>query len=645
MSSNYKVAVDIVLANGVSPVLAVISRDVLGVNSTVKQIENSFGRWAVAVGGVAAILGGTAILGALGKMVGHGKELVHQQELMKAAGMTNKEIAEATAKAYEVSAKVQTSTISENLKSIRELRMAFGDTPDALKYLETVRKAQTVVDATLGGHGDQIFEMVKALEMKGKTMNPQEFTVMVDKMTKAIVASGGRITATDFLGAFKYGRTAMLGWDDDFIAKYLPTLMQEMKQGKGAGNGTGGPGNALMSAFANVVAGQVPKTAAEEMLRLGMLDESKVNWSKSGHIANLQSGAVEGTDLFMRNPYEWVQKVLMPRLQAAGFTTQEQIVGEIGRLFKNRTAGQMITMMALQGGAFAGEHSRMEKDAKLIGQAKGLGAFGELTAHDPKTIMEGFHDQWKAMLEALGSPLVGPALEGVKMVTNAFTAVAQFAGAHPDAIRIVAEGLAILGGSLVVGGLVALGAAIAPLIGVAGGIAAAATALGALVVLNWDSIKNGAATLWKGVTEYILSMRLVADKITGVFGVIRDALESFVKAVIRLPASLLGNIGSLWRSPPTAGVPTTPSGVPKVIPQSFQGPAGEGGTLLHRANWSPPQKTAQPVNVASQINLDGRLLAEAVADKLAEMLEHPTSAPFFDPRRAWSSPDAQVSTT
>jgi hypothetical protein len=645
MSSNYKVAVDIVLANGVSPVLAVISRDVLGVNSTVKQIENSFGRWTLAVGGVAAILGGTAILGALSKIADKGQELVHQQELMKIAGLDNQAIAQATAKAYEVSAKVQTSTISENLKHLRELRYAFGSMDVANASIFDVTKANTVLNSVRGGGKDEVWELVKSLEQKGITTNAAEFKSYVDTMTQAVIATGGRVTPQMFQSAFKYGRTAMLGWDQEFITQILPRDIQAMATGGGGGgSGTGGPGNALMTAFQHIIGGQMSRQSAYVLNSLGLIDPTKIVHSKSGEISRVMPGGVKGSDLFGRNPYEWVQQVLAPAVIARAGHDESKILEILGQAFRARTEGQKITEYLLQGRTFLGADSPYEKDRALTLQAmKNAPAFAQLAGNDPLTITKAFHSQWEAMFESIGSAITPSKLEVMKSLTDVFTAVGQFAGAHPEGIKIAAEALAIIAGSLVVGGLVALGAAIAPLVGVAGGIAAAATALGALVVLNWDSIKNGAATLWADLknTAHMIFDPLV-EVISSIFAKISNAIKwglSWIPGIGSANGTISGGAKGAFDGA------TTPSGVPKVLPQSFQGPAGEGGALLHRANWSPPQKTAQPVNVASQINLDGRLLAEAVADKLAEMLEHPTSAPFFDPRRAWSSPDAQVSTT
>src|SRR5580700_6231828 len=112
----YKIAVSIALANGMSPVLAIISRDLLGVHAKVGEIESGMRRWALAAGGAAGVLGGVAIASGLVKLAEHGAEVNHQLELMKLQGMDVAEVHQSMAAAMQTSGNVLTSVYSENLK-------------------------------------------------------------------------------------------------------------------------------------------------------------------------------------------------------------------------------------------------------------------------------------------------------------------------------------------------------------------------------------------------------------------------------------------------------------------------------------------------------------------------------------------------
>jgi hypothetical protein len=58
MTEVYRVGVTIALANAVSPVLALISRDLLMFGGKLKDIEKGFASWKAPLVGAAAILGG-----------------------------------------------------------------------------------------------------------------------------------------------------------------------------------------------------------------------------------------------------------------------------------------------------------------------------------------------------------------------------------------------------------------------------------------------------------------------------------------------------------------------------------------------------------------------------------------------------------
>lgn len=482
----YKIAVNIALTNGMSSVLAKLSKDLLGINTKVKDVEKNFAKWAYAVGGTAAIMGGAAIFGGLFKMAKAGSEVNHELELMKIQGMQVKEIHEASAKAMQVSGAVLTSTYADNLRHIRELRYAFGDTPDAMKFLEDVTKSNAVLNSVKGGGTDQVWDLVKSLEQKGLTANPEEFASYVSQMTKAVVASGGKVTPAQFYSAIKYGRTAALGWDETFITQYLPRMIQSMSSGSGGG-GTGGPGNALMSAFAKVVQGQMPKTAAEEFQRMGLTPGglAHIKGSSSTQIV----GGIAGKDLFQQDPYAWVQQVLMPALAEHGVTSQNQIIEQISRMFPVRTASQIISEMGLQGSFQLGDQSPFEKDARLQREAFDQRmSYDELIKNDYDTMMKALHAQWKTFNQVVGAPLSAPGGPLVR-VLGAFTSIlnsaSKLAQENPEVIEIVAAALAVLATVAVVAGLSAVGVALAglvtigpALVGVAAGITAIAVAFG-----------------------------------------------------------------------------------------------------------------------------------------------------------------------
>jgi hypothetical protein len=425
----------------------------------------------------------------------------------------------------------------------------------------------------------------------------------------------------------------MLGWDETFIGQYLPRLIQSMSGGGGSGSGTGGPGNALMSAFAKVVQGQMPKKAADEFERLGLAKVEHIEGSSQsivkgiisgdshlkggfrGKAGQVKIGGIEGADLFIKNPYEWVQSVLMPHLKEHGITKQEDIIKEISQLFPVRTASQVITEMGLQGRFALGAQSQFEKDAAQARQSMGAEkAYGELSANDPNVIMASFWAQWKAMTEAIGSVIVGPAMEGMKAITSIFTTIAQFAGAHPEGVKIAAEGIAVLGVALIALGGGALLAAIGPLIGAGGLIFGLVAALGALAAFNWSSITSAIGT-------FIDDLRRIKDGLSNLFKTPSGPIDFGTRPSTAPPGTMdFGGRPSI----------TTPPGPTMDF--------GTGSPKLEKQSWNaiPPPKNERPIVLSSVINLDGQTIADNTQRAIASSIEHPTTAAYADGSRyAW----------
>ncbi len=210
----FKIGVSIILTNSIAPALSAIAAQFVGINNTVNMLNANLGRLKQVAAGAAGVLGGVMIFKGMAKLAEHGAEVNHQLELMKIAGMQNAEIQDSLAAAMRVSGSNMTTHLSENLKHIRELRYAFGDVSVAMQHLDEVSKANTILNAVKGGGGDQVWELVKSLAQKGLTFDPAAFSSYVNTMTKVTEATGGKVTPAQFMSTFKYGRTAMLGWDE-----------------------------------------------------------------------------------------------------------------------------------------------------------------------------------------------------------------------------------------------------------------------------------------------------------------------------------------------------------------------------------------------------------------------------------------------
>ena len=606
----FKIGVRIGMTNNVSSVLGVIQKDLFGLNKSVDLTKGKFNAMKLAAVGAMGVIAGAAVLAGLGKLVSAGAEVVHQQQLMVAAGMSNKDIAESTAQAWRTTSTIMGSTITENLKSIRELRMVFGSTAEAIVYLPKMMQAEQIVSAILGhGAGNQVFDLAKALEIKGVSMDPKHFTALLDAMIKAIIASGGKVTGSDFLSAFKFGRSATQGWDDFFVTYILPTLMQEMKGGGGFSGATG-PGNALMSAYAAIVGGTMSNKAAEEYFRLHMIKNGSVIYTNTGNVKGIRPGGIIGSTLFASDPYSWVQKVLLPALKAAGITDPAKIRAEIAHLFPNRVAQQIIDM-------FATMQKRFEKDANLIHQSKGMGAWHGLITKDFVTNWHAFTASLGNFIRAIGVPLVPLATKMLHSLTVRIDELTLWAANNPALAKRIGEVAAGLGTLAVVLGsiavVVAAGSALAVAFSPAGWILAGLAALTYIALeAPWKTIfadmaagfrlfSSAVMTLWHDIpslADITKDMRLFGQEITGLWRDLTNALS-----IHPLTHGELKRIGT----PPGLGAPGGPryghpdmsqyAPIHPVVPQPW-GPAvppPSGGANTPRGTSSDPLHTVTHV--------------------------------------------------
>lgn len=498
----FKIGVAIGMTNNVSQTLHVIQKDLFGLNKTVDLASKKFNLMKLAAVGAMGVIGGAAIVTGMGKLVEAGANVVAQQNQMRIAGMSNLEIVKATNAAWQTTSTVMGTSIVDNLKSIREMRMVFGSTADAVQNLPELAKAQIVVGSILGKNAqEQVFDFSKAGEIKGVSMAVPEFMKFLNDEVKAAIASGGKVTASGFLSTFKYGRAAAQGWSEQFVAQVLPTLIQEMSSRSGGGGGNGGPGNALMSAYQAVVGGQISNKALPEFMKLHLVNPHDVIYNKVGTVKGVLPGGIKGSAEFAANPYQWTQDVLVPALIKEGYKTPEAMRTEIASLFRNRTAQQIFDM-------FATQQQRFQKDAALMQSAQGLEAYNTLIMGDFWTNWNAFTAGLGNFVDALGVPMVPIATKYLHGLTVEIDKFVLWASKNPSTVlhyEKIALGIAaVVAGigalAVTVAAVGALGVIFTPL----GGIVAVLVGLGVAATyayFHWSQISAFLENFWKHPLE------------------------------------------------------------------------------------------------------------------------------------------------
>jgi hypothetical protein len=528
MASDYRVSIAITLENGVSAVLALLTREMKAFQGTVDGVGESLKRW----GAIAADIG----LGAVLKdSVDHALDLQTELAKLRDQGLSMADVNKELAVAWKVSQDILTVDPATAVGHLGELTYALGSTEAANQHIEEVERVNQGLNAANVKYGhpekqDEVWSLVKAVEERGE-LDPTHFSAMLEGMLKADEASKGKVTPEMFQSTIKYARTAGMTLSDEFVTQVLPRLMQSWSSAGGGGGGGGGPGNALMSMFAKVVQGQMPAKAAEEFRAMGLVDSS-VPDTAAGYTKVL-GGEVKGRDEFMQNPYAWVQDYVMPALKEHGVTQRNDIIAVLSKLLPVRTASDLAAQLALF-------DALIEKDRALDKQALGSqDASQNNLASNPTTIMAAFTAQWNAMVTALGGSGVSPAMSAMKNMTDLFKDLASAANADPTGAKVVFEGLAALVAAIpaaMAGG--ALGALAGPGgVAIGAGIGAVVAALGTLVGLNWDSVKYGFDTLDSIVASVAAAgarFREAAVEAVPALGALGDAVNAIGKFFVDL---------------------------------------------------------------------------------------------------------------
>lgn len=309
-------------------------KEVRGLSSTLREISASVGP----VIGIGAVFAGYE---GVKHVVEANFTRQHERVRMAAAGMKPGEVADAEVAAAQLGAKygpVSNTDIMHMLRNTRSIVGSFGAAKEIIDPLLALRVVAT--GAHPGEEMEQDFDkLVKGLEIKGVTQNPAKFKAYIDAMGRSINAFGDTLRPTDFYEMFKYGRQATQNLSLDYMSSVAPKLMQEM--------GGASAGVAQQAFYTAIVGGHMAKTALAKLEEFDLVDKSKVVSPKGGHLANA-GGAIKDWQLASINPYEWVNKVLLPAMAKKGVVDPAKIQEVISSMFSKATAAQLVSILATQ---------------------------------------------------------------------------------------------------------------------------------------------------------------------------------------------------------------------------------------------------------------------------------------------------------
>lgn len=636
-SNLYNIGIRMTMTDNVSPMLTALAGHFLHLHHNINHATAAAQRFRMAVAGAVAAFAGVELGRGVAHLVEAGNRLINVQQQMGAQGWLKNpgELAAATEEAYRLSAKYQMVAPGEFLEMIKEIAPAVGSREHAVELADLLGRFNVAARIVLGeergaGYSRMIQEAVKSGELSGAILQPKIFEKYLDAMARGLKAFGGTITPHDYMMAMRGGKAAALNWSPEFINSVLPTLMQEM----GAPNA----GNALLQMYAAIVGGRMWKYNALAFDELGLIDRSK--WDATtpeGRPKRPPAGSVLGWQLFATDPDKWMWQYLMPAMVKSGKISPEQleeikkgnikegsgheamlaVTKEFANLFGRQTAQQVADVLALQ-------IYKITRDKRLIGDAMGLDEGVKFFKENSlEYAVESFKAQWEGLMQTLGAPSVRMATRALQQINSALTQLVVAAHAHPTAAKVLVATLAGLAA-----GLVVIGIAMLALAALGGGALIAvllvglATGLGALALIKWDKVKQAGFLLktyfvatWDNLANQV---NAIADRLKQVTDKIRSAIETVIAPFNRL-ADVINKLGAVLG-----------------LFNAFGGAAGK----IEKQSYVPSsaqQGGARTIRIS--LNIDGRVMGEAVASYIAKGSQWMGSSADFDGMRAATPAD------
>jgi hypothetical protein len=582
----YRIGVSIVLANGVSPVLAIIGKDLLGLHTSTSAIERNFRGWSAALISVGSIMAGGAILGAVTKLA---EKAADFQDAMTKVSQLNPKVA-ALVNRGEIQ-KMSYGIGTQLGMKVEDVAKVYGGiygvlqdpkeaeelTPIAARYARLMEMRHP------GSHPEaSVNTLMRAGELSGRLtddngkIDNDKVKGWFDLAARLEAATHGQVNPEQLLGlAQQGGGVALRGLSTEGYEHMA--IMAQMMGGQRAGT-------ALMSLRAQM-GGSMLKRSAQAMQDYGVLQDGE--WtSEGGHVSLTEAAQKRMTSMVSRDPMEFVND-LISKLEAKGVTNKDDQMTALQRILGRQTTQRMIADMMLARTQIQRETQGLEQGATVNEGLKGYD--GNIHAN-----MQNLESSWHNLMVAIGGPEgehFAAILGGMARAINGVTAMVN--RISPETMDLIMKTLIGVGAGLIALGVIVGGALVTTFISgavlIGGAITAIVVAAGTLIALNWPAISRMFTGIGQGISSFI-------DYIAALYARIKGWLAS-----ITSPQNADGSIHT------RAGI----------VPS-------------HPTAFDPKTKATDSKQTSFSLNVDGHALAQSVIDHLQSNVGHSTGAPASD---------------
>lgn len=243
---------------------------------------------------------------------------------------------------YGLSARDVLQTMNEIRNPLNRGTTADDGMESAIQHMPALAEASVRLRANMGEHGGDIakelYDFVKSAEFKNK-IGEKDFDKSIKSMTDASVATGGIVGPDSWLKISQYARTSLPGMSDDYLYRIMPELAQEFR-GAPAGTASG-------SLYQQFIAGAMRTTGLRLLDKLGMVDETRVDFDKNGRVVKARPGFYTDGNTLKENPLTGMAN-LLDAMKAHGITSESDQRDYISQIIGNRTAAQLGMTLGFQ---------------------------------------------------------------------------------------------------------------------------------------------------------------------------------------------------------------------------------------------------------------------------------------------------------
>lgn len=498
----------------------------------------------MAIGGYAARATGSHILNDLREPLAEAKKIQNERGRIQGLGLGDR--ATQDAERYVRAMKSPGVAIAENMTLMRDAMSIFADEHHAQMVMPTLAKMKFANEAMFGagqGHENEekFMNMLKVIELRGGTKSEAAFKGEANMVQQVLTATGGRVGGDEWRNFIQTGKVAAKQMRQDAFYYQMEPLIQEMG-GHAAGTG-------VQAAYSNLMQGKTTVRAAKRLVELGLVDKKSVEYNTIGNVKRIKPGALIQGDLFNASPFEWLEKVLLPKLKAKGITSDAKILEEFSTIMTNGNGANLFATMYMQ-------REQIHKNEKLNRGAYGIDKLHELGQKQTEGKELIALEKVRNLRTVIGEQVLPVYNRALELTTSVLERLLGFAKEYPNFTRAVAIGAAGLGVLLAVLGTltIALAGILGPLaivrfsmsvLGIQGGVLVRALgavarslllvgrvalmnpvglvitgiALAALLIVKyWEPIKAFFAGFWQGLTDGLKPLAPLVSRAFAILG-------------------------------------------------------------------------------------------------------------------------------